>query len=610
MELFPIRSFRPVEAREDNADQDRTVLRLCEGFLTVPNGALCSGPNWQPIWGITDLPALITTVLSAANATKTHFVGFARGNHVWLIAWSKVSNTALGMFYVTTGTPADVDFASTSGVTIITPANAVYRDKDGALPWFASQIGDRVYFGNGTDDNLQWKDGALVALGPAGPPASIYDMSRVKMPACKSFVMAGNRSIFGAGNNASPKRVWITHPPSAAYPFHEGIYALETSFIDVGYSEATKVTALSAWQNYVTAHTDRKPVNLFDIDGASDGFKCVQAPGAANASAPAPSCVRDTNGQSSFYLGADGEVYKDEAIRVGPNDKRPARDQDIATTLGAGEWNREMKRPVVIGKAHTVYDRRTALYWMFAELSTHAGRFGLWAYNERSRTVSGPLRYPNALVSAAVAANADPGAIVGVVTAAGDFLYANLAGIGETEEFMQEPPAAALGAAYAQGGAAPTPTGGLSYVGMTVSDTAPAFVEMFAGGVRATLASVWSPVTSGGADALTRFWNNAYLARFETGYLDFGDAAVKKNYLELRMTLQRHSRAYVGLYAETEDGRRHGRWKGLVFPGEGVKAPLNLSGRRIRLRVIAVCFNAAPMLIRDLAIGWEPQGTT
>lgn len=609
MEHFHIRAFRPTETKTDNVDQDRTVLRLCDGFISVPLGTLSSGPEWKPFWGITGLTALMATALSGADGTKAHFVTVRRGNHVLVVVWSLASTSPLGAFYVTAGAPADFDFDSTSAVTIASTANSVYRNKNGAAPWYASRIGDRWYFGNGIDDNVQWKDGALVALGPASTPADMYDPSRVKIPACTCFTMAGNKSIFAAGNAASPKRVWVTHAPNASFPFNEGIYSLDTSFIDVTLSEATKVTALSAFQNYITAHTDAKPVNLFDVDGANNGFKCEQSPSAANSSAPCQAAVRDTNGQTSFYVGTDGEVYEDQAIRVGPHDKRSARDQEIATRLGAGDWNRDMKKPVTAGRVHTIYDRTQQLFWIFAELAQFSGRFGLWTYNERSRSVTGPLSYPNALVSAAVSGNTEGGSVYAVViTATGEILYSDLSNIGEVDEFMNEDAALPLPDGFEELDEAPTPTPGLSYAAATADNRV--FEEVMAGPQAMAMASPWSYFSTEGSYTFTRFWKDAYVARFETGYMDFGDARLIKEYFEISMTWQRHSRAYVGIYAETEEGRRSGRWKGLVFDKETHVVPLKLAGRRVRIRCVAVLFNGGPALLRDVAIGWQPAGTT
>lgn len=610
MEYFPIRSFRPIEAREENTDQDRTVLRLCEGMLAVPNGALCSGPKWAHAWGQSQLGTDISAALTTASATtgKVHFVTVTCESGTLLVAWRYVGSTSpqnrcVGLWLVAGTEPA---FGTTPSVTIAATSGSVYRDKDVSATWYGSRVGNRLLFGNGVDANLQWKDGALSLLGPAATPGDIYDNSRVRIPPCTSFTMSGNKSVFAAGNVAQPKRVWITHPPTAAFPFNEGIYSIDTSFIDLTYSDASKITALSAFQNYVTAHTDAKPVNLFDVDGSTDGWKCVQAPGAANSSAPCPTAVRDINGLASFYVGADGEIYKDEAIRVGPHDKRPAREQDIATNLGADDWNRDMKKPVVAGAVHTAYDRKTPLFWVWAEHATLAGRMGLWAYNERNRSVSGPFRSPDADASTLVPTSSG-GVVAAIVTATGELMFADLSAIGEIEEFLAEPVATALGSDYAEVGAAPTPLAGLGWVGLT-PDLA-TLAESQAGS-RIEMVTPWDGFTSGGTYSFSKFWNNAYVARIETGYMDFGDARVRKNYLELSMTWQRHSRAYVGISAETEDGRRGGKWKGLVFDKETHVVPLNLHGRRIRVRIVAVLFHAAPALLREITIGWMPAGTT
>lgn len=613
MEYFPIRSFRPIETREENTDQDRTVMRLCEGLLPYPNGALCTGPKWAKVWGQSALGAQITTALRNAGATETkaHFVRVTANSQVLLVVWRYIdgldttANSCLGIWLVTGQDPA---LGTSPTITVTATSGSVYREKNVNAPWFASRIGNRIYFGNGIDANLQWSGGALSALGPSSTPADIYDNSRVAIPPCTSFVMSGNKSVFASGNASVPKRVWITHPPTAAFPFNEGIYSTDTSFIDVSLSEATKVTALSAYQNYVTAHTDAKPVNLYDVDGATDGFKCVQSPGAANSSAPSPNGVRDINGLASYYVGADGEIYKDEAVRVGPFDKRPSRDQDIVTTLGVNDWNRDMKKPVTSSGLHTAYDRRTGIFWIWAEHATLTGRMCLWAFNEGNRGVSGPFRMPDADASAVVGPDA-PGAQILIMTPGGELLWADLAAIGETELFLAEAASTALGSAYAELDTEPTPTAGLGLVALTADLATFAEVDSTSEN-RIELATPWSAFSTGGSYTFTKYWNNAYLARVETGYLDFGSAELVKNYLEVSVAWQRHSRAYVGIYAETDDGRRGGKWLGLAFNKETQRVPLNLSGRRIRVRLVIVAFNDAPALLRSVTIGWGPQGTT
>jgi hypothetical protein len=194
-----------------------------------------------------------------------------------------------------------------------------------------------------------------------------------------------------------------------------------------------------------------------------------------------------------------------------------------------------------------------------------------------------------------------------VITDAGELLYADLSQIGETQEFLLEQPSTPLGSDYAELTEAPTPTAGVPYVAMTADGET--FAEVLGDRVL-ELEDGWRNFTEDSEAEFTRYFNNAYIARFETGYIDFGDANLKKNFLGLRTTWQRHSRAYMAVYAETEDGRRNEKWRGLVFNREEHLIPLNLCGRRIRVRLLVVLFNDAKALLRDISIGWQPAGTT
>lgn len=607
MQLFPIQSFRPIETRVENNDQDRTVLRLAEGVLAVPNSALCNGPRWKSMWGITDLPARAATALAGADAFKAHFIEVQNDYHVLLVCWSLFHNRPVGMAYVAAGQNIDFQFDSPDTVTVTAPNTAAHRDKDYGALWYASVVGDRVLLGNGIDANLQWSNYALSVLGPASAPADVYDNSRVRIPPCTTFAMNGNKSVFAAGNAAQPLRVWITHAPTASYPFNEGIYSIEQSFIDVRYNGATRITALTAFQNYITAHTDGKPVNLFDVDGSNDGWKCIQSPGVANSSAPCPAAAGDTLGWTSFYLGADGEVYKDESIRTGPFGKQVARDQEIVTALCSGQWNRDMLKPVAPGGVFVAYDRKNSLFWMFARVNGSGfSRLWLWCYNERNNSISGPFRYPNTRFAALIPSPTAVGPVCAVVTLAGELLYSDLGDIGETQEFLSEPKSTPLGSAFAQLESAPTPTSGLPYVGMTATGTA---ISEVLAGLRLTMPTAWDSFVTGDTTTLTRFWKDAYVARIETGYMDLGNPSQYKNFHDVRLTFQKHSRCYVGIYAES-DGFKGGKWSGLVFSKEQLRVPLNICGRSVRVRVVMVCFNDAKTLLRSAVIGWTPGGIT
>ena len=611
-----IQGFRPVEVKENSVDQDRTVLRLCEGLIPYPQGALCAGPNWKLLWGKSALGTDIETALTGADAAKAHFVKVAKNGHTFLVCWSLQDHTCRGFFYVG-GSSSNADLDSTGSVVITATTGTVYRDKDPDAEWFASPIAGRIILGNGVtgNDNLVWSGGAggsLAVFGPASTPASPNTISRVRIPPCTVFRQHVNRSIFAAGNAAIPMRVWISDPPNAGETFVDGVRSLSISYIDVApCGKAARITSLSVFQQYVTVHTDDKPVNLYGVDGSADGWKCQQSPSAANASAINPHCCgEDLQGDAAFYLGRDLEVYQDQAVRSGPFEKRGSRAIDIATEQGAGVWNKLAKRPILTSGYHTLYDRENRLFWMFIPNSLDE-RPALWVYNERTRTVAGPIRYPAAIVSTLISSLG--AGMLAVITEAGECLYADLADIGEQEAEDLEAKGTALGAAYAIGVAAPTPVAGIPFVSLVV-DTAGVLTTALetVGADTVGLATPLGPLATltPASYTPTQFFNNAYLARFEFPWTDIGAPGVFKNFLEAKFSFERGSRAYVGVYAETDSGRTSGKWKGLIHGAhdDTFRVPLNLFGYKVRIRVVAVVFNAGRLLISDAKIGYAAGG--
>lgn len=604
MEYFSIPNFRPIETKEDATDQDRGALRICEGLAPYPQGALCAGPEWKSLWGLSSLGGDIETALTGANAAKAHFVTVAKNGHTFLVCWSLQASRALGFFYLS-GSDSNQDLDATGSVTITATNDAVYRDKDPTAQWYASPIADRILFGNGVDSNLVWYSSALAVFGPSTPPADVNKRGKIRIPACTTFRQHVNRSIFAAGNAASPMRVWITDAPNQGEPFIDGVYSLATSFIAVHpHGGATAIKALSVFQQYVTVHTDQAPINLYGVDNTSDGWKCQQSASAANSSAINPDCVGDVNGDADFYLGRDLEVYFDQAIRSGPFNKHTARSQEIATVQGAGVWNKNAARPLEAYGYHTAYDRQSRLFWMFMP-NEHDLRPSLYVFNERTRSVAGPWRYPDAVVSTVLKALG--ASTVAVITEAGECLYSRLDEIGELQPEDMEAAGTALGSGYAIAGAEPTPTSGIPFVAMTANN---ASILETASGETVGLDSMWGPIaTLDPTDyTLTQYFNNAYIARFEFPWQDLGNPKTFKNFLEVQLTIERDSRAYVGIYAETDSGRTGGRWKGIVHGKDTVRIPLNLFGHKLRVRVVAVCFNSGRFLIRDVQLGFAVGG--
>ncbi len=614
MDYFQIKNFRPVETKESATDQDRTVLRLCEGVVPVPQGALSTGPRWYTMWRLNDLANKATAALAkwGANPAKAHFLQITHpsSSRVLLVVWSLQAKQALGLFEVSKDETDNAELENNAFVVAV--PESPWQDKNASAPWFASRIGDRWLFGNGIDANLVWHDGILSVFGPSAPPTDSDNRFRVRIPPCTCFRQNTAGNIFAAGNRTQPLRVWITDTPVHEFPFPDGIQSLERSFIDIHpHRGATKITALSTWMNYITAHTDAAPVNIYGVDNTEDGWKCEQAASAANASAISPTCVGDADGDASFYLGRDGEVYKDESVRSGPWEKRVARDQDIATPQGANMWNRDMARPLTSEKGwHCIYDRVARLFWIFAQ-SRFGGRVMLWLFNERTRTCAGPIFYPDAAVSTTLAG---PDSRVAIITAGGQLLFTKLSDVAETEPMDMEPPGTPLGEDFkpkAEAECSP----GLSTVGLSAdrqnwierigaTDGGAQIVSIGLSDPFGAMEVVANPV----ADDMEWF-RNASIARWESPWQDLGDAARFKNWLEVELTFDRHARAYVGVAVENERGHRRWRWTGCTHGrSKPIRVPINLLGVRMRVRVLAVVFNDARAMLRDMRIGYNAAG--
>lgn len=602
MRPFPIPNFRPTETKSDASNQDRTVLRRAEGVVAVSLGALSPGPYWREMWGYDDLGAQITTALAGADNAKTHFVIVARGNHKLLVAWSLSRAEALGVFHV--GTDSVTDFASSSGVSITATNSAVFRDKNGSAPWYMSQLGSRLVFGNGVDGNLTWNAGAL-ALYTAPAPSNVNDPYRETVPPFTQAVIGPDRHVYFAGNAALPLRVYIARPPTNSYADVEGIQSVDTSFVDVLLGGGTAIRALSRWQSYISAHLDNnKVVNLFAADQDNQGQRARQDASAANGSAPNPNCVGDPLGFGPYFFASDGELYKDEATRTGPYNKHAARDVELATAEASSDWNAAMVKPADSRYSALLFDSRTNLTWIFTRTSIPSDRNALWCYAGRGDSVTGPFRYPNA-AAVTLARGFSDRTVAFAITGAGELLFAVLSDVQALEAWETDAPGTALGSGYAEVALAPTPTTGVPYVAMNAAGTA--FAQVVAG-KRIELASAWAEWTETTALTLTRFFNNAHLGIIELGYIDAGISDRLKQWLGVIPEFSPMARACIGIFTESENGNRSGRWWGSAFTRQKFMVPQCLQGERVRVRMLVLWFNDQRAELRGVTLGLEPTG--
>lgn len=598
-QTFTIRRFNGVRNSVESSDASRGAMRKAEGCLITPAGAIVGGPAWASLWSLTGLASTIATALSGADNTKVHFVTITRGGLTFLVAWDLAAGRSRGMFYV--GATETDPTTATGSAVVAAPSGSTFRNKTAALRWYGSRANGELWLGNGTDANLVWRGGTLVALGPASPPADIDDPSKYAFPACKQFIQTANGVIHGTGNASSPMRVWSTETPSAVFKNLEGVLSLDTSYTLVNNTRATAITALQGDGNSVVAHTDAGSVRLSRFEQDGGGYKMVQSPTRANSSALNPNCISDALGTVAYYLGHDMELYRDSAAVGSAYNQKDRRDTALATSASADLWNADFATSG-FEDAQLLHDRSTGIVYLLAPLA--AGGRGLYAYvepGEEVGIVTGPIRYPDATDLCVAQVNRKMLAIA--LTAGGALLWADLSAIIEQDTWRIDPYDTALGADYGVKTVAPTPTPGLPYVGLTASDSAPGIVQVL-GSVSIGMSDPWAQWSASGLPTPTRFFNNATVQILDIANEDFGAPTVVKEFYQVRLTFQRNVRAYVGVFAESE-GRRYGRWRGLVYPREEKLSGIKLAGRRLTLRVVVIYFNAQNFMLRDVSVDWQ-----
>lgn len=195
-----------------------------------------------------------------------------------------------------------------------------------------------------------------------------------------------------------------------------------------------------------------------------------------------------------------------------------------------------------------------------------------------------------------------------IITASGELLYSRLDAVAGKEAVDIEPRGTPLGADFQPSAVKPVAVPGVPMVG--VSEDHRAFVEILGGGCIGllnpfdNLSEIEEPSVQ-----IAEWFNGASFAVFEFPARDMGAPRVLKNFHEINLTIERGSRAYVGIYSEVDGGLRKYSWKGLVHPKEQIRTPINLMGRSIRVRVVAIVFNAASFLVRDMTIGYTVGGS-
>ena len=592
MRYYRIPSFTGINNTAASGEGDRGTLRVCENALPMA-GNLRSGPIWAPIFA--DLKTLLQARIAAATTNKL-IVAKARdtSGHQLAVVVAKTSPTVYSVNALAfLGNPGTTD-ERTSGVTAATG----YEEFDftpGTRPFYASRVGGSVLLGDGSNTNrrIRFVSGALPSVSTLNASSNYWDKTKAAFLACSTFVVGPDKCVYASGNEANPLRVYVAEPPDAANQFKEGVFdPAYLSVVDLMMTEASRITALGVFRTYVVVHTDAGIELLYRPLGgqASTGFRVEQTSSPTFKAAPNPACVGDSSGVFPFYVGANGQLFKDESARAGTPGAPTEQLNEIATWTADVKWagglGRDTKRAFATWDAQTA----TMLAWLPHRAMTDITKgYPMWLFDKPSYQYAGPFHTPYFMAATKAGRSSQ---VIGIDSSLG-FHVCDLESLSEQT---------ALGTVA------------------TVTDPGTASPRVFVGTnevffkspaatngefIRHTTAFATEPDTVSSATNMAgklSLYGN--LSVIETAYDNLGTQEVHKNFLEVMLTFQKNSFGYFGVWAETETGAMSGRWVGAIHGKEQHKVFVNVRGKSVRLKILVVTDPRYPWVLRDASLGY------
>lgn len=354
MRFFRIPSFTGIETHRDDAD--RGSLRVVEGCLPFGPGGLRSGPVWKNVGSVQVSSHDEENQLLASddgNGNSALFV--TRLNEVHEMALSTTEHTEVSIFVST--------------YSVVDPLD-LYRNERAVL----SPVGNRLFsFGDSDGEAVFIGKGPPTAQASVFPDETLYSYEWSRFPNCKFFVQGPKKTLFASGNPDKPLTVYISEPASKTSPYRDTPYSTSNtnqfpgsmSTVDILGSNASEITALSTRGDQVVVHTDKGCHLLYapSSDQAETGYRVEQAPATNFSAAVNPQVVGGENGTMSYWLGHDGQIYKDESSSRGAEDKKSQADPDQASWKAKGLWEKEL--PVDLTDSFATYDPQSGMYWFF-----------------------------------------------------------------------------------------------------------------------------------------------------------------------------------------------------------------------------------------------------
>jgi hypothetical protein len=287
------------------------------------------------------------------NGNSALFV--TRFNEVHDMALSTTEHTEVSIFVST--------------YSVVDPLD-LYRNERAVI----SPVGNRLFsFGDSDGEAVFIGKGPPTAQASVFPDESLYSYEWSRFPNCKFFVQGPKKTLFASGNPDKPLTVYISEPASKTSPYRDTPYSTSNtnqfpgsmSTVDILGSNASEITALSTRGDQVVVHTDKGCHILYapSADQAETGYRVEQAPATNFSAAVNPQVVGGESGTMSYWLGHDGQVYKDESSSRGAEDKKSQADPDQASWKAKGLWEKEL--PIDLTDSFATYDPQSGMYWFF-----------------------------------------------------------------------------------------------------------------------------------------------------------------------------------------------------------------------------------------------------
>lgn len=348
MRFFRIPNFTGIEGHRDDAN--RGSLAVVEGCIPQPTGGLRSAPVWTELLDLSDQP------LSETSSNRVDMVLNDEGDKIAYISRFGAIHD-IGLIRNSKGKLGGFDnFGPVLTDDTFNQRNAYFNS-----------VGNRsLVFGDGSANALQ------VGINKEDykyePDEQIYSMEWRSFPLCKYFVVGPGKALFAAGDCNNPLSVYVSEPANLSNPDVDAPYSdFPVSKVDLLLTNATEITGLSVVNNQVIVHTDKGCTLLYTPKPgqASSGFRTEQTPSSAFSGAASHASVTNSDGPMPYWVGHDGQIYKDESATRSGEEVESESDKDQASYIAKGVWDKH--HPDDLSKTFAGYDPSSGTYIIFIE---------------------------------------------------------------------------------------------------------------------------------------------------------------------------------------------------------------------------------------------------